>query len=107
VANLPYLPAPGRIGAMAVRNRVVMSAMETMYGTPDGLASRDCFAARARGGVGLITLGANGVDPQHPEAPGGLHLGADGAVGAHRAPEKGGAEHTPEVLDTLWRQEKR
>ncbi|CPR11288.1 NADPH-dependent 2,4-dienoyl-CoA reductase [Mycobacterium bohemicum DSM 44277] len=80
--------APGRIGAMTVRNRLVMSPMETMYGTPDGLPSertRDYFAARARGGVGLITLGATGVDHRHPETPGGLHLATDAAVDAHRA----------------------
>lgn len=73
---------------MTVRNRVVMSPMETKYGTPDGLPSartRDYFVARARGGVGLITLGATGVDPQHPETPGGLHLGTDAAVESHRA----------------------
>jgi 2,4-dienoyl-CoA reductase (NADPH2) len=42
---------------MTVRNRLVMSALETMYGTPDGLPSRrsrDYFAARAPGGIGLI-----------------------------------------------------
>lgn len=73
---------------MPLRNRVVMSPMETMYGTVDGLPSprtRDYFAARARGGVGLITLGATGVDHRHPETPGGLHLATDAAVGAHRA----------------------
>lgn len=73
---------------MTLRNRVVMSPMETMYGTPDGLPSqrtRDYFAARAAGGVGLITLGATGVDNRHPETPGGLHLATDDAVGAHRA----------------------
>jgi 2,4-dienoyl-CoA reductase (NADPH2) len=73
---------------MSVRNRLVMSPMETMYGTPDGLPSqrtRDYFAARAQGGVGLITVGATGVDPQHPETPGGLHIGTDDAVEAHRA----------------------
>ena len=46
---------------MSLRNRLVMSPMETMYGTPDGLPSertRDYFAARAKGGVGLITVGA-------------------------------------------------
>jgi 2,4-dienoyl-CoA reductase (NADPH2) len=88
VASFPHLLAPGRIGGMAVRNRLVMSPMETMYGTPDGLPSqrtRDYFAARARGGVGLITLGATGVDNHHPETPGGLHLGNDAAVDAHRA----------------------
>lgn len=73
---------------MTVRNRLVMSPMETMYGMPDGLPSQrtcDYFAARARGGVGLITVGATGIDPQHPETPGGLHLGTDAAVEAHRA----------------------
>jgi 2,4-dienoyl-CoA reductase (NADPH2) len=73
---------------MQIRNRLVMSPMETMYGTPDGLPSERTiayFAARAQGGVGLITLGATGIDHQHPETPGGLHLGTDEAVGAHRA----------------------
>ncbi len=73
---------------MSLRNRLVMSPMETMYGTPDGLPSQrtiDYFAARAKGGVGLITVGATGIDHHHPETPGGLHLGTDDAVEAHRA----------------------
>jgi 2,4-dienoyl-CoA reductase (NADPH2) len=48
--SFPHLSAPGRIGAMAVRNRLVMSPMETIYGAPDSLPSqrtRDYFAARA------------------------------------------------------------
>lgn len=88
VTSFPHLLAPGRIGAMVLRNRLVMSPMETLYGTPDGLPSqrtRDYFAARAKGGVGLITVGATGIDPRHPETPGGLHLGTDDAVAAHRA----------------------
>jgi 2,4-dienoyl-CoA reductase (NADPH2) len=79
---------PGQIGSMTLRNRLVMSPMETMYGTPEGLPSertRDYFAARAKGGVGLITVGATGIDHHHPETPGGLHLGTDAAVDAHRA----------------------
>jgi 2,4-dienoyl-CoA reductase (NADPH2) len=83
-----HLLSPGRIGTMPVRNRLVMSPMETMYGTADGLPSqrtRDYFAARAKGGVGLITLGATGIDHRHPETPGGLHLGTDESVNAHRA----------------------
>ncbi|MCW2630005.1 MAG: 2-enoate reductase, partial [Mycobacterium sp.] len=73
---------------MTLRNRLVMSPMETMYGTPEGLPSertRDYFAARAKGGVGLITVGATGIDHHHPETPGGLHLGTDAAADAHRA----------------------
>lgn len=95
-AGFPHLLAPGRIGAMTVRNRVVMSPMETMYGTPDGLPSqrtRDYFAARAQGGVGLITLGATGIDHRHPETPGGLHLATDDSVGAHRALVEAVHEH--------------
>ena len=85
MAGFPDLMAPGRIGAMPVRNRIPMSPMETMYGTPEGLPSertRDYLAARENGGVGLITLGATGIDHQHPETPGGLHLATDEAVAA-------------------------
>ena len=85
---------------MTVRNRLVMSPMETMYGTSDGLPSqrtRDYFAARAKGGVGLITLGATGVDHQHPETPGGLHLATDDAVDAHRALVEAVHEHGAKI----------
>ncbi|WP_221177008.1 FAD-dependent oxidoreductase [Nocardioides pocheonensis] len=87
-ASFEHLLRPGRIGRMEIRNRLVMSPMETMYGTPEGLPSERTiayFEARARGGAGLITVGATGVDHEHPETPGGLHLGADAAVPAHRA----------------------
>ncbi|WP_436700823.1 FAD-dependent oxidoreductase [Nocardioides sp. BYT-33-1] len=83
----PHLLAPGRIGSMELRNRIVMSPMETMYGTPDGHPSDRTvahFATRAAGGVGLVTVGATGIDPQHPETPGGLQLGEDAAIPAHR-----------------------
>lgn len=98
--TFPQLLAPGRIGTMALRNRLVMSPMETMYGTPEGLPSprtRDYFAARARGGVGLITVGATGIDPRHPETPGGLHLGTDAAVDAHRALVEAVHEHGAKI----------
>ncbi len=101
----PHLLRPGRIGSMELRNRLVMSPMETMYGTPDGLPSDRTvayFAARAAGGVGLITVGATGVDHQHPETPGGLHLGTDAAVAAHRrlveAVHEHGAKIQPQIV---------
>lgn len=62
--------------------------METLYGTPEGLPSdrtRAYFAARAAGGVGLITVGATGIDHQHPETPGGLQIATDDSLDAHRA----------------------
>lgn len=105
MSGFPNLLQPGRIGAMTLRNRLVMSPMETMYGTPDGLPSpRTCdyFAARAQGEVGLITVGATGVDPRHPETPGGLHLGTDAAIDAHRrlveAVHGHGAKIQPQIV---------
>lgn len=105
MTSFPHLLAPGRIGAMELRNRVVMSPMETMYGTSDGLPSDRTvayFAARAAGGVGLITVGATGIDHQHPETPGGLHLGTDAGVEAHRrlvdAVHEHGAKIQPQIV---------
>ena len=98
--QFPHLLSPGLIGTMKVRNRLVMSPMETMYGTPDGLPSqrtRDYFAARARGGVGLITVGATGIDHLQPETPGGMHLGTDAAVDAHRALVEAVHEHGAKI----------
>jgi 2,4-dienoyl-CoA reductase-like NADH-dependent reductase (Old Yellow Enzyme family)/thioredoxin reductase len=100
-----HLLRPGRIGSMELRNRIVMSPMETMYGTPEGLPSDRTvayFAARAAGGVGLVTVGATGIDPMHPETPGGLHLGADDAVAAHRrlvdAVHEHGSKIQPQIV---------
>lgn len=101
----PHLLAPGRIGSMELRNRIVMSPMETMYGTPEGHPSDRTvahFARRAEGGAGLITVGATGIDPQHPETPGGLQIGTDDAVAAHRrlveAVHAHGARIQPQVV---------
>lgn len=48
---------PGRIGGMELRNHMVMAPMGTAMAEPDGRYSRrqiEYYAARARGGVGLI-----------------------------------------------------
>lgn len=101
----PNLLAPGRIGSMELRNRIVMSPMETMYGTPEGHPSDRTvahFARRAEGGAALITVGATGIDPMHPETPGGLQIGTDAAVPAHRrlveAVHAHGARIQPQVV---------
>ncbi|WP_220451276.1 FAD-dependent oxidoreductase [Nocardioides dongkuii] len=103
--GFPHLLRPGRIGSMTTRNRIVMSPMETMYGTPDGLPSERTVAyvaERAAGGVGLITLGATGIDHRHPETPGGLHIGTAESVPAHRrlveAVHAHGARIQPQVV---------
>jgi 2,4-dienoyl-CoA reductase (NADPH2) len=90
---------------MAIRNRIVMSPMETLYGTPEGLPSdrtRAYFAARAAGGVGLITVGATGIDHRHPETPGGLQIATEASVAAHRdlvdAVHEHGARIQPQIV---------
>lgn len=51
----------GRIGRLAIKNRIVMAAMGTGFIEPDGRLSRramDYYIARAKGGVGLILTSA-------------------------------------------------
>jgi 2,4-dienoyl-CoA reductase (NADPH2) len=73
---------------MELRNRLVMSPMETCYADAEGLPSPQYIAyyeARARGGVGLITLGAGTIDERHREVPNSIHFGTDDVIDAHRA----------------------
>jgi 2,4-dienoyl-CoA reductase (NADPH2) len=88
VSDLSGLFSPIRIGSLELPNRIVMSPMETGYGTREGLPSPRTLAyyeARAKGGVGLITLGACTIDPKHKEVPTSLHFGSDDVIDAHRA----------------------
>ena len=92
------------IGAMSLRNRLVMSPMENQYASPEGLPSErtiDYFVARAKGGVGLITLGASSIDPRHKEIPNSLHFGDDGVVPAHRALVDAVHEHGAKIQPQL------
>jgi len=65
--DLKLLFTPIRIAAMEVKNRIVMSPMSTNLGSPQGYVTPPLiqyFAARARGGVGLIITGDVSVDPK-------------------------------------------
>ena len=90
---------------MTLRNRIVMSPMENMYGSAAGLPTQrsiDYFVERARGGVALITLGASSVDAQHKEVPNGFHFGSDNVIAAHRdlaaAVHEHGARIQPQLV---------
>lgn len=53
----PYLSSPGKIGALTVKNRVIMEAMGNALSNLDGSMSAEDIAfyeARAKGGAGLI-----------------------------------------------------
>ncbi|MBK6510366.1 MAG: FAD-dependent oxidoreductase [Haliea sp.] len=57
--HYPHLLSPGRIGGMALRNRIVMAAMGTNFAAADGHCTERLIAyyeARARGGAGLLVL---------------------------------------------------
>jgi len=99
-AGIEKLFSPVRIGSMELRNRLVMSPMENQYGTPEGTPSQrsiDYFVARARGGVGLITLGASSIDARHKEVPASLHFADDGVIDAHRALTDAVHEHGAKI----------
>ena len=79
---------PIHIGSLTLRNRIVMSPMENQFATPDGQPTErliDYFEARARGGVGLITLGASAIDARHKEVPSSIHFADDSVIANHRA----------------------
>ncbi len=57
---------PGQIGQMKLRNRIVMPPMVSRYGNRDGFVTerlKNYYEARARGGVGLVIVGASYVHP--------------------------------------------
>src|SRR5512147_2608014 len=89
---------------MELRNRLVMSPMETGFGTREGLPSPRTlayFEARARGGVGLITLGACTIDPVHKEVPTTMHFGSDDVIEAHRRLTERAHEHGARIQPQL------
>lgn len=62
--EFPYLFSPIKINGMELKNRIVMTAMHLGY-TPNGEVTKrliDFYDTRAKGGVGLITVGGCSVD---------------------------------------------
>lgn len=59
-----HLLSPGRIGPMALRNRMLLTAMGTGLAEDDGTCGARALAfnrRQAEGGIGLVTLGVVGV----------------------------------------------
>ncbi len=60
----PHLLSPGRIGTLKIRNRIATTAMGVSMAEEDGSAGERLIAyheEQAKGGVGLIILGATAV----------------------------------------------
>jgi 2,4-dienoyl-CoA reductase (NADPH2) len=72
---------------MQLKNRMVLSPMTTNYGNDDQTVSERLIAfheARAKGGVGLITVEVCTVDVKEKYQPQSLTLGADDYIAGHR-----------------------
>jgi len=72
MSSLSRLFEPISIGTMEVKNRIAMAPMATDYAEADGTVSQrliDYLAARARGGVGLITSEMTTIDQFSPYVP--------------------------------------
>jgi 2,4-dienoyl-CoA reductase (NADPH2) len=81
------LLSPVAIGSMQLKNRIVLSPMTTNYGNDDQTVSERLIAfheARAKGGVGLITVEVCTVDVKEKYQPQSLTLGADDYIDGHR-----------------------
>jgi len=77
------LLSPGAIGKLKIRNRIVLAPMVRNYATPDGFTTRqqiDNYAARARGGVGLVIVEATFVHPGGKGWPQGLGIHHDKCI---------------------------
>lgn len=62
--NYRHLLAPGRIGALEIRNRILVTAMGVSLSEPDGQCGERLIAyheEQAKGGAGLIISGVTGV----------------------------------------------
>jgi len=101
-----HLFTPIRIGAMEVRNRIVLPPMTLGYGAPDGSVTerhRDYYEARARGGAGLIIAEAAGVNAQRKYGLFPLGLFEDGLVPGWRAAadvvHRHGARLAAQIMD--------
>lgn len=80
----PKLFEPANIGKIRLRNRVVMLPMGTSYATPAGEVTErtiDYFVERAKGGVGLVTVG--NISPCLPNVVNQLSLGSEWVLMGH------------------------
>jgi 2,4-dienoyl-CoA reductase (NADPH2) len=78
---------PIRIGALELRNRIVMSPMTTDYATEEQLPSPRLLAyleERARGGAALLVLEACTIDRRQREVVHTMHFADDSVVEPHR-----------------------
>ena len=83
----PNLFTPGQIGKMKVKNRIVMAAILSNTGDVNGSITPQTiyhYIERAKGGVGLITVEADYVEPRGKWALHQLSIDHDRYLAGHR-----------------------
>ncbi|SEQ15345.1 NADPH-dependent 2,4-dienoyl-CoA reductase [Thalassovita taeanensis] len=85
MTNYPHLLAPLDLGHITLKNRVLMGSMHTgLEETKDWNRVAEFYAARARGGVGLIVTGGIGPNREGGPLPGAAGMMTDTDVANHR-----------------------
>ena len=81
----PHLFAPLDLGQVTLKNRVLMGSMHTgLEETGDWQRVAEFYAARARGGVGLMVTGGIAPNPEGAVFPGAAGLFAPQDIANHR-----------------------
>jgi 2,4-dienoyl-CoA reductase (NADPH2) len=96
--------AKGKIGNLEIRNRFVMTPMNLAYTPEGGVTDRliEFYRARAKGGVGLIVVGAVGVDPKRVNTRGVMQLYDDSLVPGYRRLTQAVHNEGARIFPQLW-----
>ena len=85
MTNYPHLLAPLDLDHVTLRNRVLMGSMHTgLEETKDWNRVAEFYAARARGGVGLMVTGGMAPNREGGVFPGAAGLFTDADIANHR-----------------------
>ncbi|MBB3992499.1 2,4-dienoyl-CoA reductase (NADPH2) [Sulfitobacter undariae] len=85
MSSYPHMLAPLDLGFTTLKNRVLMGSMHTgLEETKDWNRVAEFYAARARGGVGLMVTGGIGPNPEGSVAPGASMMVSADDVANHK-----------------------
>ncbi|HOW80946.1 MAG TPA: FAD-dependent oxidoreductase [Spirochaetota bacterium] len=95
---------PIKIASMTVKNRVVMAPMATDFADGEGPVSdkiRNYYEARARGGVGLITVEVCSIDRLYPYIPRTLGLWDDSLIDGLKSLTDAAHRHGAKIIPQI------
>ena len=82
MSGITHLFEPIKVGGVELKNRMMMLALTTFYGNQGKVSERykDFYAERAKGGVGLISVGILYPSDIGPASYGGLSIAHDQSI---------------------------